>query len=281
MQHVVSTPFTYPGSCKSCFSRIPVFGRKISLIFPIIYQIAHLHNWPTWPDELFDLCWQLSWMTCLDILDGIFEIISHSWLLNFIETGCASFDPFNITFKSISHAKTSLFVNCAGGTQGVQLLDWSNKGQVRAIRLRQVWVTWYPTIWCCGGVYMVAPGGHVWLLRGGMHGCSGGACMVALGGMRSCSGGHAWLLWGHAWLLQGVCMVALGGVHGCSGGMHGFLGGVHSFCGGHAWFFLGGCVWFFRGACMVFSGGAWLGYDEIRSMSRQYASCWNAFLFKI
>ena len=48
MQHVL-TVSTYPGSCKNCFSRIPVFGRNFLLIFPIIYQIAHLHNWPTWP----------------------------------------------------------------------------------------------------------------------------------------------------------------------------------------------------------------------------------------
>ena len=144
MQHVVSTPSTYPGSCKTCFSHKPVFGRKISLIFPIIYQIAHLHNLPSFPlifadntlDDLFSS------------LGGYFEIISHSWLLNFIETRHASFDPFYITLKSISHAKTSFLVNCAGGTQGVQLLDWSNKGQIRAIRLRQVWVTWHPSIWC-------------------------------------------------------------------------------------------------------------------------------------
>ena len=38
MQHVVSTLSTYPGSCKNCFSRKPVFGGKVSLIFPIIYQ---------------------------------------------------------------------------------------------------------------------------------------------------------------------------------------------------------------------------------------------------
>ena len=119
MQHVVSTPSTYPGSCKTCFSCKPVFGRKISLIFPIIYQIAHLYNWPSFPlifadntlDDLFSS------------LGGYFEIISHSWLLNFIETKCASFDPFDITLKLISHAKTSFLVNCAGGTQGVQLLD--------------------------------------------------------------------------------------------------------------------------------------------------------------
>ena len=144
MQHVVLTPLTYPGSCKTCFSRKPVFGGKISLIFPIIYQIAHLHNWPSFPlifadntlDDLFSS------------LGGYFEIISQSWLLNFIETRHASFDPFDITLKLISHAKTSFLVNCAGGTQGVQLLDWSNKGQIWAIRLRWVWVTWYPSIWC-------------------------------------------------------------------------------------------------------------------------------------
>ena len=46
----------------------------------------------------------------------------------------------------ISHAKTSLFDDCAGGSQGVQLLDWSNTGQVRAIRLMQVWDSWHPSI---------------------------------------------------------------------------------------------------------------------------------------
>ena len=36
----------------------------------------------------------------------------------------------------IHHAQTSLFDDCAGGLQGVQLLDGSNQGQVQAIRLR-------------------------------------------------------------------------------------------------------------------------------------------------
>ena len=39
---------------------------------------------------------------------------------------------------SIHHTQTSLFGNCAGGSQGVQFLDRSNKDQVRAIRLRCV-----------------------------------------------------------------------------------------------------------------------------------------------
>ena len=94
----------------------------------------------------------------------------------------------------------------------------------------------------------------------------GGGCMVALGGGGHAwllLGGHAWLLWGgHAWLLRGVCMAALGG-GACvvaQGGMHGCSGGVH------------GCS----------RGGDMHGirrHTEIWSMSRQYASYWNAFLF--
>ena len=41
MQHVFRVS-TYPGSCKSCFSHIPVFGGKVFLIFPIIYQTVDL-----------------------------------------------------------------------------------------------------------------------------------------------------------------------------------------------------------------------------------------------
>ena len=63
MQHVVLTPLTYPASCKSCFSCKPVFGRKISLIFPIIYQIVDqniaLWSLPTgaWMPELSSFNW--------------------------------------------------------------------------------------------------------------------------------------------------------------------------------------------------------------------------------
>ena len=84
-----------------------------------------------------------------------------------------------------------------------------------------------------------------------------GGCVVA--------GGHVWLLGGvcGCW---GACVVA-GGMCGCQGGMHG--------CGGHAW--LGGMCGC-GGACMV-AGGPCIGYDKIWSMSGQYASYWNAFLF--
>ena len=132
-----------------------------------------------------------------------------------------------------------------------------------------------------GGACMVAPG------EGGMRGCSGGvhdcsgACVVA-------PGGHVWLLW------RGVCGCSQGGMHGCSGGWgcvvapRGWEGMCGCSRGGACMVALGGmcgCSWgamrgFFQGEGMhSFSGGACIGYDEIQSMSRQYASYWNAFLF--
>ena len=132
------------------------------------------------------------------------------------------------------------------------------------------------------GACVVAPGGHAWLLRwgvwlhcvvalGGMHGCSGGMC--------GCSGGHAWLLGGHVWLLGGcmvaggACVVALGGHAWLLGGACVVLKGACMVAQrGHVWL-LGGHVWLLQGgACVVF-------FDEIRSMSGQYASYWNAFLY--
>ena len=79
----------------------------------------------------------------------------------------------------------------------------------------------------------------------------GGACVA--GGMHG-GGAHGG---GHAW--QGACMAG----EGCAwwGGMHG----------------RGGAAW--RGACVA-GGHAWqiLRDTVIRSMSRRYASYWNAFL---
>ena len=107
----------------------------------------------------------------------------------------------------------------------------------------------YRCLWFCpqgGGACVVAPGGHVWLLPGGMRGCSrGGHAWLLPGGMRGCSqGGHAWLLPG------GACVVApWGSMHSCS------WRGMCGCCwGGHAWLLRGvhGCCW---GACMVAPGG--------------------------
>ena len=77
-------------------------------------------------------------------------------------------------------------------------------------------------------------------------------------------------------------MVApVGGMHGCSrGGMHGCSGGMRGCSRGHAWLLLwGACMVALGGACMVAPRGGVHGFfDEIWSMSRQYASYWNAFL---
>ena len=135
MQHA-STVLTYP---RSCFSHILVFGGKVSLIFPIIYQTVDLKLIYIigQPDLINPLILPISTMN---------DIFSHfgasfpflwsvglSWLLYFIDTRCVSFwliltvSTLQITLKLldflISHAKTSLFDNCAGGSQGVQLLD--------------------------------------------------------------------------------------------------------------------------------------------------------------
>ena len=74
-----------------------------------------------------------------------------------------------------------------------------------------------------------------------------------------------------------VCdSVNRGDVCGCSRrGMHGCSGGIRGCSGGHAWLPLGGL-------CMVARGGVHgIWWDtEIWSMSGQYASYWNAFLFR-
>ena len=117
-------------------------------------------------------------------------------------------------------------------------------------------------------------------------------------------GGHVWFYWGHAWFYLGACMVLLGacmvlfGGHAWfySGGVHGFIwgacvvysGGMRGFIqGGMHGFIWGGVRGFIQGACVVLFGGgmhgffSFFGYNEIRSMSRWYASYWNAFLFQI
>ena len=118
----------------------------------------------------------------------------------------------------------------------------------------------------CSGGCVVAPGGHAWLLRG-VGACvvaPRGVCVVALRGHTWLLGGACVVALGGVWLLRGACVVALGGGM-CGfiwGGMHGFIqGGMHGFIqGGMHGFFS-----FFR-------------YNEIQSMSGQYASYWNAFL---
>ena len=71
----------------------------------------------------------------------------------------------------------------------------------------------------------------------------------------------------------GVCIV-LGGCAWLPGGMHGCQGAC-MVAEGHAWLPGGMCGC--QGACVV--AGGCIGYDKIWSMSGQYASYWNAFLF--
>ena len=75
-------------------------------------------------------------------------------------------------------------------------------------------------------------------------------------------GGCAWFYsGGHVWFY--------------SGGVHGFIwGGVHGFIRGACIVLFGGCVWFYSGGGMC----SFFRYNEIRSMSGQYAFYWNAFL---
>ena len=89
MRHGPLSPLTFPGSSKTCFLCIPVFGRKIFSIFAIIYLRiglrAHLHI------HLSDLvnplisASSISWMTHLLTLGASFPFSHVSWLLIFIE----------------------------------------------------------------------------------------------------------------------------------------------------------------------------------------------------
>ena len=92
MQHV-STVSTYPGSCKTCFSHIPVFGRKVFLIFPIIYLTVDL--------KLICIIGQSDLINSLifaniypgqhNYFGGFFSIFTGQLALKFLETRHVSF----------------------------------------------------------------------------------------------------------------------------------------------------------------------------------------------
>ena len=106
----------------------------------------------------------------------------------------------------------------------------------------------------------VVVGGHA-CLPGGMHVCQGG--------MHACQG--VCIVAEEVHGLWGACMVAGGSICGLGpwlrGGHMWLPGDMRVWLPGGAWLLgeLRGC----RGACV--------GNDEIRSMSRRYASYWNAF----
>ena len=140
----------HPGSCKTCFFCIPVFGGESFLIFPIIDLIVDLklicifglsdlvnplifaNIYPEW--HIYSL-WGLLFQ-----FHGQLALKSH-WVKMCFFLVCI--DSVNITnYIEI----TRLVMPKPVYLLTVQLLDWSNMGQVRAIRHRWVWGSWYPSI---------------------------------------------------------------------------------------------------------------------------------------
>ena len=91
MQHASSTSLTYPGSCKSCFSRKPVFGGKVFLIFSIIYQIIDQHI----------ALWSLPTIPWIPMYLFLTHLASHSLssLLDFTEFRPVLASPTSSTLK--------------------------------------------------------------------------------------------------------------------------------------------------------------------------------------
>ena len=103
---------------------------------------------------------------------------------------------------------------------------------------------------------------------------TGGACVVLFRGVHGFIWGVRGFIWGACVVLfWGVCVVLFRG----GGHVWFYLGGAWFYLGGHAWFYLGGMHGFIWGGVHDFF--SFSGYNEIRSMSRRYASYWNAFLF--
>ena len=146
MQQCIFDVFDIPWILQELLFLQTSFGRKVSLIFPIIYQIVDqnvaLWSLPTgaWMPELSSFNW--------------FGSNSLSSLLDFREIRCVLASSTSSTLKLLKFillyliwsCLTSLLDDCVWGTQGVQLLNWSDPGQVQVIRFRRVWVSWHPSI---------------------------------------------------------------------------------------------------------------------------------------
>ena len=129
MQHVL-TVLTYPGSCKSCFSCIPVFGGKVFLIFPIQTVDLKLICIIGQSDLINPLILLIA--TLDDIFThfgGFFFIFMGQLALKFhwdktcFVLACINSVYIQITLKLLDQSCQNLFDDCAGGSQGVQLLD--------------------------------------------------------------------------------------------------------------------------------------------------------------
>ena len=109
--NVSSTSSTYPGSCKSCFSRKPVFGGKVSLIFLIMYQIAHLHNWPLFPLIFADNTLDTRFYPVLTGLVGKMSNFLSS-LTDFIQIRCVLASLTSSTLKLLKFILLYLIWSC-------------------------------------------------------------------------------------------------------------------------------------------------------------------------
>ena len=146
--NVSSTSSTYPGSCKSCFSRKPVFGGKVFLIFLIIYQIAHLHNWPSFP---LIFAYNTLDTRFYPVLTGLAGKMSNflSSLTDFIQIRRVLASSTSLTLKLLKFILLSLVWSCLNRSTWWLCMRYTRStdpGQVWAIRFRRVWVSWHPSI---------------------------------------------------------------------------------------------------------------------------------------
>ena len=146
MQHAFSMSSTYSGSCTSCFSRICFWWESflnISNHWPMKWPTAHLHI------SLFDLVNPLisanscpGWHNC-----SLLRLFSQLALKIWPVWMCFWFAHI---WEHLSHYKLhsnyqSIMMNPVYllTVQEAHKEDGSNMGQVRAIRLGQVWVSWH------------------------------------------------------------------------------------------------------------------------------------------
>ena len=128
---------------KTCFSRKPVFGGKISLIFPIIYRYLTR----TYPFDLSD-----AWMPNYPVLNGLAKKAVSS-LTDFIEKTCLYFELLSTFLKlhwnyliSWSVMPKPVFFDGLGGSKEYnsllifpsRALDLESVGQLAPQHLMQI-----------------------------------------------------------------------------------------------------------------------------------------------
>ena len=123
MQHVVLTPLTYPGSCKTCFSRKPV----------LIGQYA-LWSMPTAVlDDLFSS------------LGGYFWDYFPQMVLKFhLRQDVLLLTPSTLHWNRSVMPKPVSLLTVQEAHKGYSSLTDQIRAKYEQFRLRRVWVTWTP-----------------------------------------------------------------------------------------------------------------------------------------